>query len=355
MSSILIVDDSRSARETLVAILEGEDYQLLTAQNGAEALQAAVHYQPDAILLDVMMPGMDGFEVCRRIRSTPEVAEVPIVILTALDDREALLKGLEVGADDFFTKPIDRRELLVRVRTITRLNRYRKLAEQRLRLGELAERVVTAQEQERLRISRELHDDLGQALTTHLMDIRNLQKEIPGTTQGIQARLEMLHKQTHEIFTKVRQLAHDLRPPILDTLNFNQALRSYCEEFSSRTHLPIAFEIDPDLPDLSDVHSAILYRILQESLTNVAKHAQANRIWVELSMDEQTVILTIQDNGRGLSAEGKQSNGIGITGMRERLALVSGQLSLRSSPRGGTILSATIPLKAPALTSKEDV
>lgn len=348
MSSILIVDDSRSARETLMAILEGEDYQLLTAQNGAEALEAATKYQPDAILLDVMMPGMDGFEVCRRIRNTPEVAEVPIVILTALDDREAMLRGIEAGADDFFTKPIDRRELLVRVRTITRLNRYRKLAQQRLRLGELAERVVTAQEQERLRISRELHDDLGQALTTHLMDIRNLQKDLPDTTAALQERLENLHTQTHEIFTKVRQLAHDLRPPILEALNFEQAMRSYCEEFSHRTHLPITVEIDPDLPDLPDVHTAILYRILQEALTNVAKHAQANRIWVEFGVDEQTVTLTIQDNGRGLSAENKQTKGIGLTGMRERLALVSGGLTLRSSSSGGTILSASIPLKAAA-------
>ena len=355
MSRILIVDDSRSARETLVAILEGEDYQLLTAQNGTEAIQSAIEHQPDAILLDVMMPGMDGFEVCRRIRTTPEVAEVPIVILTALDDREALLRGIESGADDFFTKPIDRRELLVRVRTITRLNRYRKLAEQRLRLGELAERVVTAQEQERLRISRELHDDLGQALTMHLMDIRNLQAEPPQAPEVLASRLENLHKQTHEIFIKVRQLAHDLRPPILDTLKFDQAVRSYCDEFSSRTHLPLILEIDPFLPDLPDVHTVILYRVLQESLANVAKHAQASRIWVELGFDDQTVTLTIQDNGRGLSAEDKSTKGIGITGIRERLALVSGELSLRSSSSGGTILSAAIPLKPFGAPTKEAV
>lgn len=345
MSTILIVDDSPSARETLTAILEGQGYRLITAQNGREALDLASKHQPDTILLDVMMPGMDGYEVCRRLRATPELAEVPIVMLTALDDHVSLLTGIESGADDFFIKPIDRRELLARLRTITRLNRYRKLAEQRAQLGELAQRVVNTQEAERLRISRELHDDLGQALTAHLMDIRNMQRDLPLPQEVLTERLEKLHRQANELFAKIRMLAHDLRPPILDTLDFKQVLQTYCAEYSHRTHLPIHLEIDPDLPKLSDVHHAVLYRVLQESLTNVAKHAQASRIWVDLSAEDGTVNLTVQDNGRGLP-EGTQMHGIGITGMKERLALAGGTLTVRSASNGGVILSASIPLKA---------
>src|SRR6476646_6448835 len=122
MSTVLIVDDDLTARETLVAMLEGERYDLQVAKDGAQALQVLAEIQPDIILLDVMMPGMDGYEVCRRIRSTPELAEVPIILLTALDDRASLLRGIEAGADDFLSKPADRRELTARVRTITRLN-----------------------------------------------------------------------------------------------------------------------------------------------------------------------------------------------------------------------------------------
>ena len=95
MSTILIVDDAASARETLLAMLEPENYQLHLAEDGFQALQMLATLQPDLILLDVMMPGLDGFEVCRRIRSTPKLAEVPIIILTALDDRASLLQGIE--------------------------------------------------------------------------------------------------------------------------------------------------------------------------------------------------------------------------------------------------------------------
>src|SRR5512132_745294 len=158
MSTILIVDDNASARETLMAMLEGEQYQLELAKDGFQTLQILSRSKPDLILLDVMMPGMDGFEVCRRIRATPQLAEVPIIILTALDDRASLLTGIEAGADDFLSKPVDRYELQARVATILRLNRYRKLVEQRENLHEMTKRLVTAQEGERHRISRELHD-----------------------------------------------------------------------------------------------------------------------------------------------------------------------------------------------------
>lgn len=114
MSTILIVDDEPTVRETLLAMLEGQGYAIAEAVNGPEAIQKAGELRPDLILLDVMMPGMDGYEVCRRIRSTPDLAEVPIVILTALDDRASLLRGIESGADDILTKPVDRQELRAR-------------------------------------------------------------------------------------------------------------------------------------------------------------------------------------------------------------------------------------------------
>ena len=346
MSTILIVDDEPSARETLVAMLDGENYQLELAKDGFEAIQMLDHLKTDLILLDVMMPGMDGFEFCRRVRSTPRLAEVPIIMLTALNDRASLLRGIESGADDFLTKPADRHELKARVRTVTRLNRYRTLLEQRENLREIAERLITAQEQERLRISRELHDDLGQALTTHMLSLRIVQNDLTDPGSALFESLQAFYDQSYEIFVKIRRLAQDLRPPVLDALGLQLAMQTYCKEFTNRTHLPVHLEIDPALPELPDVYNVIFYRVLQEALTNVAKHAQGNRIWVEFSMDDgNSINLTVQDNGLGLHSNQNHTDGIGITGMQERLSLVGGKLLVRSPLEGGTILSASLPLR----------
>ena len=143
-SIILIVDDEAVGRHTLESILEGQDYQLVMAENGPEAIEKAKAILPDVILLDVMMPGMDGFEVCRHLRNDPNLAEVPIIILTALDDRKSLLQGLEAGADDYLTKPYDRYELRARLLGITRLNRYRKLLDERANIETAHEQLLSA-------------------------------------------------------------------------------------------------------------------------------------------------------------------------------------------------------------------
>lgn len=344
MSIVLIVDDDPTARETLVAMLEGEHYDLQAAKDGIQALQMLEQIQPDLILLDVMMPGMDGYEVCRRIRSTPQLAEVPIILLTALDDRASLVRGIESGADDFLSKPADRRELTARVRTITRLNRYRTLMEQRENIRHMAERAVAAQEEERQRISRELHDDLGQELTTHLLALRNLQEDLSLPVETMFQRLQSLHDQSYEILVKIRRLARDLRPPVLDALGLKVAMQTYCTEFTRRTHLPVIFEADTSLPEFPDIYSITLYRVLQEALTNTIKHAQASQVWVDLSLEDDMVNLTVQDNGIGFSEEKPRSNGIGLTGLRERITIAGGMLNINSTLKHGTILSAQFPL-----------
>jgi DNA-binding response OmpR family regulator len=130
-SIILIVDDESAGRDALEALLDNEGYQLVFAENGKQALQVAAEYLPDVILLDVMMPDMDGFEVCTHLRENPHLAEVPILMVTALDDDVSRLSGIQAGADDFISKPFKRAELRARLRTITRLNRYRRLNEER--------------------------------------------------------------------------------------------------------------------------------------------------------------------------------------------------------------------------------
>jgi two-component system cell cycle sensor histidine kinase/response regulator CckA len=144
LSTVLIVDDIAANREILVDLLETQPgLRLVEAADGLAALQAAVESRPDLILLDVMMPGIDGYEVCRRLRADPRHAEVPVIMVTALDDQASRLAGIEAGADDFITKPFNRAELRARVRSITRLNRYRRLHEARSQLQEVEHRLQT--------------------------------------------------------------------------------------------------------------------------------------------------------------------------------------------------------------------
>ncbi len=341
-SNILIVDDDPFSRETLESILTGRGYTLHMTENGPQALAKADALRPDLILLDVMMPGMDGFEVCRRLRSTPGLAEVPILLLTALDDPASRLKGIDSGADDFLTKPIDRQELRARVRTITRLNRYRTLLDQRESLRDLARRLVAAQEQERLRISRELHDELGQVLTAHLINLQLLNGDLPPQASALRPRLEALAQDTSETLARMRQLAQDLRPPALETLDLPAALENYCQDYGERSHLQIHFETEP-IPPLGDTAAITLYRSMQEALTNVVRHAEASQAWVELALENESITLTIQDNGKGFSSTGVKSHGIGIQGLRERLTMAGGSLTIRSTPGRGTILTASLP------------
>jgi len=141
---ILLVDDHETNLVTLEAILAPEGYELRALRSGEEVRETALRFRPDLILLDVMMPGMDGYAVCRTIRETPEIAAVPVVMVTALSDRRSRIVGIEAGADDFISKPFSVEELRVRVRTITRLNRYRVIAEQRARLDRLFELAPSA-------------------------------------------------------------------------------------------------------------------------------------------------------------------------------------------------------------------
>lgn len=134
-STILLVDDNPQILAILADLLEPLGYAVLCANNGADALALAANHHPDLVLLDVMMPGMDGFAVCQRLRAAPDLAQMPVMMITALDDRVSRMRGFEAGADDFISKPFDYAELRARVATVIRLNRYRRIIEEQARVA----------------------------------------------------------------------------------------------------------------------------------------------------------------------------------------------------------------------------
>lgn len=144
--TILIVDDNPQILSILTDLLRPLGHTIVCATDGSMALEMAFNSPPDLLLLDVMMPGMDGFTICRHIRADPQLAHLPVILITALDDRESRIQGFEAGADEFITKPFDYAELRARVSTVLRLNRYRKLNEQQERLAAEQERFAWAVE-----------------------------------------------------------------------------------------------------------------------------------------------------------------------------------------------------------------
>lgn len=355
-SVILIVDDDPISRESLQEVLANQDYMFETAASGAEAIRKARIHPPDLILLDVMMPEMDGFEVCRKIRALPEIAEVPILVLTALDDRESLINGLNSGADDFLTKPINRYELRARVRSITRLNRYRRLQEERARIAELAHQMIDLQEEERRRISRELHDDVGQSITTLGIGLGLLMDELPLTATHARTRVTEMISVTNQTIEQLRLLSRELHPPSLEMVGLGPTLEGYCRDFSRRTELPVLFSMDTSFARLPDAINITLYRFLQEALTNIIKHAEASQIWVKLGYEPDGVRLTVRDDGSGFPEAmkgvidlsmhpGQGSAGMGLLGMVERMEQLGGHVELDSQPGQGCKLTAWLPLK----------
>ncbi len=225
--------------------------------------------------------------------------------------------------------------------------RARLVAElQRERLRVLTDRLVTTQEEERLRISRELHDEAGQALTSLKINLDLLRNRLSPEQEYLRTRLTDLAALTGETMDTLRTLAHDLRPPGLDAFGLNVALEGLCHDYSTRTGLEVAYE-GIDLPGLPTTVALSLYRFVQEALTNIAKHAQANHVAVQLHGNDGALVLSVADDGNGFTYNPNVSHGgVGLVSMHERADLLGGTLDIDTAPGRGARLTIRIPLEA---------
>jgi signal transduction histidine kinase len=356
--SLLIIDDNDTARQTLTALLAGSGYQIYTASSGAEGIASADNLHPDVILLDVMMPEMDGFEVCRILRKDPQQSEVPIILVTALDDRESRLMGLEAGADDFLTKPYDSVELEVRLRGLKQVSRYRHLQEEREKLQIaysllkdqnnelklLSGKVIDIQEKERRRLAMELHDDLGQLITGLKI---TLESAISAQDQTILARCSEALKIANQLLFNVRELSLNLRPTLLDDLGLFAALDWFFKRFTQQTNIKIVHNINPlEEKRFSTLIETTAFRVIQEALTNAARHAGISELTVTVNLEPSLLKITIFDQGKGFNLEGmKPGESTGISGMRERVSWVGGNFTIQSAPGEGTMVLVEFPVK----------
>jgi signal transduction histidine kinase len=217
-------------------------------------------------------------------------------------------------------------------------------AEERLRL--LSQQLVSSQEQERKALSRELHDEIGQLLTALRMELGNLERA-HGTPAGDPApHLEQAKKLAESTLRTTRDIAMGLRPAMLDLLGLGPALEWQTREFTRRYDTPIHLAVDGDLNHLSDRQRTYLYRIVQEGLTNCARHAKAKSIRVQLQEANGRLAVAIEDDGVGFKQQDGVAYGLGLLGITERVRELCGQVSIDSTPGKGTRISVVLPLAA---------
>lgn len=214
-------------------------------------------------------------------------------------------------------------------------------------LRNLAGRLQIVREEERAAIAREIHDELGQALTGIRMDLKWLERLLPPESESARERLTSIYSLIGNTVQSVRQLATSLRPGVLDDFGLVAALEWQAREFTTRTGIACDFAELPEEVPLDPAHATALFRIFQETLTNVARHAEATRINARLCYEHDILHLQIHDNGKGISAEAiKHSRSLGLVGMRERAHLLGGKFSIEGGPGIGTTIKVQIPLAA---------
>ena len=353
--------------------------------NGQRGIELAETEDPDVILLDIVMPGMDGYEVCRRLKSAEKTSFIPVVFLTALrTSADNRVKALDAGAEGFLSKPIDVQEMIAEVRAMAKLkvasliqrnekerltamvadrtnelhqnelsllnlmedlkieNEARNRSE--LRYRQLAQRLETVREDERKRLSRELHDDIGQILTALKIDLVMIADECT-CVDGVKNKMGDMQKLLSDGIQSVHSLCRRLRSGALDDLGLEEALFGLVDDWKQRNQVECTLCADMDEKVLSDDIKTAVFRMVQESLTNVSRYARASKVEINLVADNQTLSISVADNGCGMEAgaENKPTS-FGLLGMHERVEVLGGNLCIESAPGAGTRIEGTIPL-----------
>lgn len=216
-------------------------------------------------------------------------------------------------------------------------------------LRRLSHEILSAQEQERKRISRELHDEIGQTLTAINVKLATLKQEATITATGFKRAISSTQRLVERSMNTVHRFARELRPPLLDDLGLIPALHAYMRAFTRRTGIPVRFKTFAEVERLDTDRRTVLYRVAQEAFSNIAKHAHASLVRVDIQRLKGLVRMEIHDNGRSFEVErllvAKRIVRLGLLGMRERVEMVGGSFDIESEPGKGTIIRAQIPFR----------
>ncbi len=478
MRKVLAIDDQLNNLKLIKTVLNKyiPDCQVMTAQSGEDGINIANKELPDTILLDIVMPKMDGFEVCKLLKKNKATSHIPIIFISAIiRDSESIIKGLDIGADAFITKPINPAELSAQVKVMLRIKqaeddlkkesaKYRlitetspsaiatlkldgeityasnkalevlgfkdhsevigksifeflvpddheslkqamvevlkkgllkdyefrfnnkdgkefigqisvsimksskdevegfiliidditkrkvnenKLKEYQVRLKKLNSELIHAEEKERRRIAEYLHDGLGQTLSIAYINLSSLMnREFP---QDVKKIIRRSSEFLNDSIVKSRTLTYDLSPPILYELGLIPALQWRLDQIKDQNRIDTHLNSSVEYLDISPEIRILLYRIVNELLTNAIKHADSDLIRIEISKDKKNYNIKVIDKGRGFDYQDEtkltDKVGFGLFSINERMETVRGKLVIDSKPGKGTTATLNIPTK----------
>ncbi len=354
--NILIVDDQPAKLLTYEAMLGELGENLIKAHSGMEALEHLLKTDIALVLMDVSMPGMDGFETAQMIHAHPRFQNTPIVFVSGIHVTDLdRLKGYQHGAVDYVSVPVVPELLRAKVRVFAELHRKTR------QLEILNARMTTLQDEERRRIARELHDSVGQLLAAIGMNSASIVEESHKLSPGAAKRLAENAAMLAEASKEIRTISHLLHPPLLDEAGLASALRWYVEGFSERSKIDAKLDLPDEFAGLSKEMELCIFRVVQECLTNIHRHAGSPTARIRVTQAEACVRVEIEDAGKGIpteteSALGSSAHaGVGFRGMQERLRQLGGTLHVQSNG-SGTRVTAILPVaRAPAVPSVQEV
>jgi signal transduction histidine kinase len=345
-AKILVVDDEPKSLYALQELLSSLGQNLMIAQSGEEALKLALKHDFAVILLDVRMPGIDGFETAKMIRGRERSKQTPIIFLTAqADEMNSMFRGYAVGAVDYLMKPVVPEVLKSKVAIFVELHmKSERLRESEDKLRRLAAHLISVREEERAHIAREIHDELGQVLTGIKMEVGWLQKRLKEPV--LLEKCDSMAKLIDSTVQTVRKIATGLRPEMLDDMGLIAAVGWQAKDFQKRTGIRCRTKLPPEGTKLDLDVSTTAFRIFQEILTNVARHSRATRVDIDLAVTEELLKLEVTDNGVGIpSSDLNGRKSLGLLGMQERALLFGGEVRITGTPGHGTSVSVQIPIR----------
>lgn len=349
--NILLVDDQPAKLLAYEAMLEKLGENLIRANSGKEALEHLLKQDIALVLIDIRMPEMDGFELADVIRQHPRFHKTAIIFVSAvcLTDQDRL-KGYQLGAVDYVSVPIVPEVLRAKVRIFVELHRKtHQLSDSEESLRRLSRHLLRSQDEERRRIGREIHESLGQSLVAIKMGLDSLASSFAAANGEARRQVAECSRLAETAIKEARTISHLMYPPTLDELGLRSAIAWYLEGFAQRSDTATTFEVAPDFGRLKPEAELAMFRILQESLTNVHRHSGSRTADVHLFLKGGMACLEVVDQGRGIppnvlgNDQAASVFGVGLRGMEERVRQLGGGLEI-SSTTSGTKVVAKVPV-----------